>query len=168
MPLKLKTASCAIWLPNLSVIPPPFLSLPVRAYETSLPRCQAGDTHSLSMKRRSRPPLPPAPSPSSVSLITVGHDADPYSPGPEHSVTYQNGRYVDRVVNFPLPTDDPADPLNWPQWRKAGCMVTVSFYAFVSNYISASLAPALPAWNKEFPHDRQPTEDLMQLVAVRP
>lgn len=47
-------------------------------------------------------------------------------------------------------------------------MATVSFYAFVSNYISASLAPALPAWNKEFPHDRQPTKDLMQLVAVRP
>jgi hypothetical protein len=46
-------------------------------------------------------------------------------------------------------------------------MVTVAFYAFVSNYISASIAPALPLWNHEFPHDRRPTKDLMSLVAVR-
>jgi hypothetical protein len=81
-------------------------------------------------------------------------------------VTHQNGRYVDRVVKFPLPTADPADPLNWARWRKVACMVAVSFYAFVSNYISASIAPALPLWNKQFPQDRRPTRDLMTLVAV--
>ncbi|KAK4157152.1 hypothetical protein C8A00DRAFT_40385 [Chaetomidium leptoderma] len=83
----------------------------------------------------------------------------------EHSVTHQNGRFVDRVVHSPLPTADPADPLNWPRWRKVACMSAVSFYAFVSNYISASLAPALPIWNLEFPHDPRPTKDLMELVA---
>jgi hypothetical protein len=45
-------------------------------------------------------------------------------------------------------------------------MVAVSFYAFVSNYISASIAPALPLWNRQFPQDRKPTRDLMTLVAV--
>jgi hypothetical protein len=45
-------------------------------------------------------------------------------------------------------------------------MVAVSFYAFVSNYVSASIAPALPLWNKQFPQDRKPTRDLMTLVAV--
>ncbi|KAL2197709.1 major facilitator superfamily domain-containing protein [Corynascus similis CBS 632.67] len=84
----------------------------------------------------------------------------------EHSVTHQDGRHVDRVVRFPMPTADPADPLNWPKWQKVSCMVTVSLYAFVSNYISASIAPALPTWNHEFPHDRRPMKDLMQFVAL--
>ncbi|KAL2152143.1 hypothetical protein VTH82DRAFT_5327 [Thermothelomyces myriococcoides] len=75
-------------------------------------------------------------------------------------------RDVDRVVRIPKPTEDPADPLNWPRWQKAACMVTLSLYAFVSNYISASIAPALPRWNEEFLHDRRPTQDLMQFVAV--
>ena len=84
----------------------------------------------------------------------------------EHSVTKQNGQYVDRVVKYPIPTDDPADPLNWPSWRKVVCMVSVSLYAFVANYISASMAPALPLWNHAFPHDRRPIKDLMGFVAV--
>jgi hypothetical protein len=46
-------------------------------------------------------------------------------------------------------------------------MATVSWYAFVANYISASIAPALPLWNHEFPHDRRPLKDLMGFVAVR-
>lgn len=84
----------------------------------------------------------------------------------EHDVTQQDGRHVDRVAKYPLPTSDPADPLNWPQWRKVACMSTLSFYAFVSNYISAALAPALPAWNPSFPQDPRPIHELMELVAV--
>lgn len=45
-------------------------------------------------------------------------------------------------------------------------MTTVAYYAFVSNFISASFAPALPIWNLYFPHDRRPVKDLMSLVAV--
>ncbi len=85
---------------------------------------------------------------------------------PEYSKEHRKGRYVDRVVKFPIPTEDPADPLNWPTWRKVACMVSVSLYAFVANYISASMAPALPMWNHAFPHDRRPLKDLMSFVAV--
>lgn len=67
---------------------------------------------------------------------------------------------------YPMPTEDPADPLNWADWRKISCMSTVALYAFVANYISASMAPALPVWNRSFPRDRKPLEDLTQLVAV--
>jgi hypothetical protein len=45
-------------------------------------------------------------------------------------------------------------------------MAAVSFYAFVSNFISASIAPALPVWNRSFPHDPRPIKDLMGFVAV--
>ncbi|KAK0636153.1 major facilitator superfamily domain-containing protein [Bombardia bombarda] len=83
----------------------------------------------------------------------------------EHSATQRNGKYVDRVVKFPTPTADPADPLNWAPWMKTACLMTVSLYAFVSNFVSASLAPALVIWNVEFPESARPFQDLTQLVA---
>ncbi|KAH6626519.1 major facilitator superfamily domain-containing protein [Chaetomium sp. MPI-SDFR-AT-0129] len=70
-----------------------------------------------------------------------------------------------QVVKVPTPTPDPADPLNWPTWRKAACMISVAWYAFVCNYISASIAPALPLWNHAFPGDRRREEELMRFVA---
>jgi hypothetical protein len=45
-------------------------------------------------------------------------------------------------------------------------MATLAMYAFVANYVSASMAPALPLWNREFHRDPRPAHDLMQLVAV--
>jgi len=84
----------------------------------------------------------------------------------EHTTAQQNGRYVDRVVKFPLPTSDPADPLNWAPWRKFACLATVSLYAFVCNFASASLAPALPMWDLWFPLDPRPFRDLTKFIAV--
>ncbi|KAK4669822.1 uncharacterized protein QC763_206340 [Podospora pseudopauciseta] len=72
---------------------------------------------------------------------------------------------TDRFSKYPLPTPDPADPLNWAPWRKLACISTVSLYAFVSNFISACIAPALPVWNLEFPEDQRKIEELMQFVA---
>jgi hypothetical protein len=46
------------------------------------------------------------------------------------------------------------------------CVVTISLYAFAANYISACIAPVLPAWNHVFPHDRRPLRELMGFVAV--
>jgi hypothetical protein len=86
---------------------------------------------------------------------------------PEHGTTQQpNGQYVDRVARFPVPTSDPADPLNWETWRKISCLGTVSLYAFVCNFVSASITPVLPIWNLSFPQDPRPFDDLMRFVAV--
>ncbi|KAK4142510.1 major facilitator superfamily domain-containing protein [Dichotomopilus funicola] len=76
-----------------------------------------------------------------------------------------NSHFEEQVVKVPTPTPDPADPLNWPTWRKAACMISVAWYAFVCNYISASIAPALPLWNHAFPGDRRREEELMRFVA---
>ncbi|KAK3685145.1 major facilitator superfamily domain-containing protein [Podospora appendiculata] len=84
----------------------------------------------------------------------------------EHSMAQHNGKYIDRVLNFPTPTADPADPLNWAPWRKFACLATVSLYAFVANFASAVVAPALPIWNASFPGNAMPFEDLTQFIAV--
>ncbi|KAK2796526.1 hypothetical protein FQN51_009306 [Onygenales sp. PD_10] len=44
----------------------------------------------------------------------------------------------------PKPSLDPADPLNWPLWRKLAILFCMSLYAFVANFTSASLSSALP------------------------
>ncbi|KAK0739311.1 major facilitator superfamily domain-containing protein [Apiosordaria backusii] len=82
---------------------------------------------------------------------------------PEDGTTTQPN--IERFSKYPLPTPDPADPLNWAPWRKLACISSVSLYAFVSNFISACVAPALPVWNLEFPEDQRKIEELMQFVA---
>ncbi|KAK0652357.1 major facilitator superfamily domain-containing protein [Cercophora newfieldiana] len=85
----------------------------------------------------------------------------------EHGTTQQpDGRYVDDLIRFPVPTSDPADPLNWAPWRKISCLTIICLYAFVCNFISASIAPALPIWNLSFPQDPRLFDDLMRFVAL--
>ncbi|KAF9884698.1 hypothetical protein FE257_001327 [Aspergillus nanangensis] len=42
----------------------------------------------------------------------------------------------------PLPSDDPADPLNWNPWKKHTTLFLVSFHAMMTTFISASINPA--------------------------
>ncbi|POS68680.1 major facilitator superfamily transporter [Diaporthe helianthi] len=72
----------------------------------------------------------------------------------------------DEIVRFPKPSADPADPLNWASWRKVTLLLTASSYAFIGNFASSGLAPALQAYNTNFPTDPQPFSQLTQLVAV--
>ncbi|KAK4191254.1 major facilitator superfamily domain-containing protein [Podospora australis] len=83
----------------------------------------------------------------------------------EPTAASEDGRHVDRISKYPLPTVDPADPLNWAPWRKVACMFSVSLYAFSSNFVAACIAPALPAWNIAFPDKPRELLQLMQFVA---
>ncbi|KAF2770298.1 MFS general substrate transporter [Teratosphaeria nubilosa] len=42
----------------------------------------------------------------------------------------------------PLPTADPADPYNWPSWKKLANLVNVGFHAMMTTFIAASIIPA--------------------------
>ncbi|KAF0314937.1 major facilitator superfamily transporter [Colletotrichum asianum] len=70
------------------------------------------------------------------------------------------------LIRFPQPSEDPADPLNWPKWRKFGLLLTVGLYSFAGNFTSASIAPALQLWFKEFPTDHRPFSDLTYFIAI--
>ncbi|CAH0039827.1 unnamed protein product [Clonostachys solani] len=71
------------------------------------------------------------------------------------------------LVRQPQPSSDPRDPLNFPFWRKLVALFMVSFYAFVANFTSSVIAPALQLWNFTFPHDPKSYSELSTLVAVR-
>ncbi|KAK8190629.1 major facilitator superfamily domain-containing protein [Phyllosticta capitalensis] len=51
---------------------------------------------------------------------------------------------------FPVPADDPNDPLQWPNWKKTTILVLLSFYSFLGN--SALLGPSvyIQIYSKEF------------------
>jgi len=42
----------------------------------------------------------------------------------------------------PIPSDDPADPYNWPAWKKNVNLVLVAFHAFMCTFTAASIIPA--------------------------
>ncbi|CAI7617982.1 unnamed protein product [Penicillium crustosum] len=42
----------------------------------------------------------------------------------------------------PLPSDDRADPLNWPSWKKHTTLLLVAFHSFMANFIGAGVIPA--------------------------
>ncbi len=41
-------------------------------------------------------------------------------------------RSTEGIFLVPQPTSDPADPLNWPTWRKIVILATVSLAAFIA------------------------------------
>lgn len=43
----------------------------------------------------------------------------------------------------PMPSKNPADPLNWSQWQKFMALFCVSLFCFLANVTSASLSSAL-------------------------
>ncbi|KAF7516619.1 hypothetical protein G7054_g14075 [Neopestalotiopsis clavispora] len=79
------------------------------------------------------------------------------------------GEVVEATGNlhrFPVPSADPADPLNWPNWRKHALLVVAAIYSFVANFASSSVAPALQLWPMFFPMDQRTFAELTRLVAV--
>ncbi|KAI5460933.1 major facilitator superfamily transporter [Mariannaea sp. PMI_226] len=87
----------------------------------------------------------------------------------EHRTSSTNGQASADdagIIKYPLPSSDPADPLNWPTWRKMALLATVSLYAFVANFTSADIAAALQLWPKFFPTDPQSESNLVHLIAV--
>ncbi|KAI9656193.1 MAG: hypothetical protein M1821_004855 [Bathelium mastoideum] len=42
----------------------------------------------------------------------------------------------------PIPSDDPADPYNWPAWKKITNLTLVAFHAMMTTFIAASIIPA--------------------------
>ncbi|KAL1957497.1 hypothetical protein VTO42DRAFT_5960 [Malbranchea cinnamomea] len=62
-------------------------------------------------------------------------------PGTDVLVNHEAG---DNIQLIPFPSRDPADPLNWPLWRKIAILFCMSLYAFVANFTSSSVASAFP------------------------
>lgn len=47
------------------------------------------------------------------------------------------------ILLIPQPSDDPNDPLNWPQWKKGTAFVTIQLFTFLSIWILAGIGAAI-------------------------
>ncbi|KIW62485.1 hypothetical protein PV04_10658 [Phialophora macrospora] len=54
------------------------------------------------------------------------------------------------TVLVPQPSDDPADPLNWPSWRKHALLLLVAWGAFCGDFASTCGIAAAPVQAKEW------------------
>jgi MFS family permease len=104
----------------LPVSPPPRLALPLALplYETPVSRF----SEDIDSPRRESmpPPVPPKDDAVSVSSSWVsGRQSyvSTTSSSWQKPIKHGKGRHS-RVELIPQPSDDPRDPLNWPQWRK--------------------------------------------------
>ncbi|GJN89514.1 hypothetical protein Rhopal_002501-T1 [Rhodotorula paludigena] len=55
-----------------------------------------------------------------------------------------------KTVLVPQPSDDPRDPLNWPEWKKTAILLLVAFAAFVGDFQSGAGIPLLPVQGEEW------------------
>ena len=86
-----------------------------------------------------------------------GHDLERTESHGEHT--------IDHVNLVPTPSHDPADPLNWPWWRKCVVLAFASLFGFVSNFTSGTLTSALPILDTIF-HPPETLATLGHLIAV--
>jgi len=54
------------------------------------------------------------------------------------------------VVLIPQPSDDPDDPLRWPQWMKYMAFINVCAFSFMTNVSIGGLSPAFYVLSLEF------------------
>ncbi|OCH90552.1 MFS general substrate transporter [Obba rivulosa] len=59
------------------------------------------------------------------------------------------GKYA-HVILIPQPSDDPADPLNWPRWKKEACFWTLTFAASLDGALSPMVGPAYVLLSQQF------------------
>ncbi|KAL5337605.1 major facilitator superfamily domain-containing protein [Aspergillus crustosus] len=93
----------------------------------------SGFRHAFSLsKQQVRDAVPPG----TVSLSIHSHQIN------HGSSTKHEGE----LILYPQPSSEPADPLNWPAWRKGIVLLCMSMYAFIGNFTSASIASAFPLY----------------------
>lgn len=88
---------------------------------------------------------PPHKDANEDSDVEIGHRSTNISIGaaatlPQHHRDYLIQRHGTLDLD-PVPSDDPADPYNWPQWKKMANLVLVGFHAMMTTFIAAAIIP---------------------------
>ncbi|EMD31134.1 hypothetical protein CERSUDRAFT_100685 [Gelatoporia subvermispora B] len=65
------------------------------------------------------------------------------------TLKHGTGKYA-HVILVPQPSDDPADPLNWPYWKKEACFWTLTFAASMDGALSPMMGPAYVLLSQQF------------------
>ena len=64
-------------------------------------------------------------------------------------VTDGDDAYMGQAL-FPVPAEDPNDPLQWPNWKKTTILIICSVYSFLSSSTLVGVSVYFTIWSKEF------------------
>jgi hypothetical protein len=105
--------------PDIELALPP-LAQPLRR-PSLVPTMEEGDDDCQPLAR-STPGL------SCSSASTVSRKRESYNLSGSIFLVTSSGR----VLNLPVPSESPADPLNWGRWKTVGAITAVAWYSIVS------------------------------------
>ncbi|KAH8703437.1 serine/threonine kinase 16 [Talaromyces proteolyticus] len=84
-----------------------------------------------------------------TAIVSDQDDLPPeYSLVPRDQLKHGKGRFSS-VILVPQPSDDPNDPLNWPQWRKESVLLIIGLAAGVAGSYGPMLSPGFVEIAKE-------------------
>lgn len=87
---------------------------------------------------------------SDIEKLTLSHDEiiQPQALTSEH-YDFLMKRHGSVQLD-PLPSNDIADPLNWPDWKKNYEIILIAFQTFSSTFMAAGLTPAYEPMAEEY------------------
>jgi hypothetical protein len=64
----------------------------------------------------------------------------------DHTLTAEHENYLLKRHGttdlVPRPSQNPADPLNWPNWKKNAQILMIAFHAMITTFTASSIIPA--------------------------
>lgn len=89
-----------------------------------------------------------------ICEVDMGHRATNISIGeaaylPQEHRDYLISRHGTLDLD-PIPSADPADPYNWPEWKKMANLVLVGFHAMMTTFTAAAIIPVYENIAEEF------------------
>ncbi|KXT02868.1 hypothetical protein AC578_1811 [Pseudocercospora eumusae] len=88
------------------------------------------------------------------SDVEIGHRATNISIGAAETLPQEHRDYlIQRHGTLdldPIPSNDPADPYNWPSWKKMANLVVVGFHAMMTTFIAAAIIPVYESIAEDF------------------
>lgn len=80
-----------------------------------------------------------------VSDLELGPRATYITTGAAAGIPHQHRDYLlqrhGTLDLDPMPSGDPADPYNWPTWKKMANLICVAFHAMMTTFIAAAIIP---------------------------
>lgn len=74
-----------------------------------------------------------------LTLFSTSHAHEESLPGTVNLQVAEGDDSAYGQALYPVPSEDPNDPLNWPNWKKTSILIACSLYSFLGN--SALVGP---------------------------
>ena len=83
----------------------------------------------------------------------------------DERVTLSSSEKHHGIALWPVPSDNPRDPLRWPRWLKIVSLLAAALFNFTANFAGAGPSVATPIWMMEFRKSHSQVNSLLTVSA---